>query len=408
MGRSGPMRNVLSGARVGRFHTRCGQFNKTVEGVRESRKFEGSRRTAKVGGLMLGAAALSVSGWVLMGANESSCQSPSEFTRSFVHDRTASAATFGPNFIADAVEKSIPALVNISAVQHGPWGQMVQSAGSGFVIRPDGLIVTNAHVVKGARKLNITLNDGRHYKAKIYAMDQLSDIALVIVEDPLEEPLPTVEIGDSSSLRAGEFVIALGSPLNMQNTVTLGVVSSVARNGSELGVPQSRTDYLQTDAAINQGNSGGPLVRASTGKVVGINTMKAAWTDGMGFSIPMSTASNIIDQLIQNRKVVRAYLGLRMAPLQKNQCSFERRINKNFPDVEGGLLVVKVAPGSPAEKCGLKEGDVIVQFGDKPVKAVADVTSAIGYDIGKTYEISVVRPGNIKKELYITSQGLDF
>jgi len=111
MGRSGPMRNVLSGARVGRFHTRCGQFNKTVEGVRESRKFEGSRRTAKVGGLMLGAAALSVSGWVLMGANESSCQSPSEFTRSFVHDRTASAATFGPNFIADAVEKSIPALV---------------------------------------------------------------------------------------------------------------------------------------------------------------------------------------------------------------------------------------------------------------------------------------------------------
>ncbi|GBG33729.1 Serine protease HTRA1 [Hondaea fermentalgiana] len=318
----------------------------------------------------------------------------------------ASPANFGPHFIADAAEKAIPALVNISSIQNGPWGQMVQSAGSGFVIRSDGLIATNAHVVKGASSLTVTLNDGRQYQGRVYATDQTSDLALVIVTDILEEPLPIMHIGDSGLLRPGEFVVALGSPLNLGNSVTAGIVSSTARAASEIGIMQARTDYIQTDAAINQGNSGGPLINLD-GQVVGINTMKVAGGDGIGFAIPINTAWVVLSQLRDTGKVIRPYLGLRMAALNRNLARFERRVSKRFPDVESGLLVVKVAPNSPASRAGLKPGDVIVEFDGKKVKSVAEMTTRMAYEVGKTFDLTVVREGGQKISMSVTTEALN-
>mmetsp|Transcript_5068 Transcript_5068/g.8348 ORF Transcript_5068/g.8348 Transcript_5068/m.8348 type:complete len:446 (-) Transcript_5068:527-1864(-) len=340
------------------------------------------------------------------GNNRVLCEDfPSNFDIAQPGSASKTAINFGPHFIADAAEKAIPALVNISSIQNGPWGQVVQSAGSGFVIRPDGLIATNAHVVKGANTLTITLNDGRQYQGKVYATDATSDLALVIVTDVLEAPLPVMDIGDSSTLRPGEFVVALGSPLNLGNSVTAGIVSSTARAASEIGMMQARTDYIQTDAAINQGNSGGPLINLN-GEVVGINTMKVAGGDGIGFAIPISTAWVVLSQLRDTGKVVRPYLGLRMATLNKNLARFERRISKRFPDVDAGLLVVKVAPNSPASRAGIQPGDVIVEFDGKKVKTIPEMTTRIAYEVGKTFELTVVREGSQRVSVQVTTEAL--
>jgi len=321
-------------------------------------------------------------------------------------DEYGTEKEFGPNFVADAAEKAIPALVNISSVQQGPWGRMVQSAGSGFIIRSDGLIATNAHVVKGAKSLTVTLYDGRQLQAKVLSADAMSDLALVLVDEILEEPLPVMEIGDSSGLRPGEFVIALGSPLNLGNSVTAGIVSSTARGASEIGLPQARTDYIQTDAAINQGNSGGPLINLE-GRVVGINTMKVAGGDGIGFAIPINTAWVVLSQLRDSGKVVRPYIGLRMAALTPPLVRHERRHNTSFPEVDSGLLVVKVADSSPAKRAGIRPGDIIVEFDGKKVKSVAEMTSRMAYEIGKSFSMVVVRQNNRRVELQVTTEGLN-
>lgn len=178
------------------------------------------------------------------------------------------------NFIADAIEESMPAVVNIKMdVRQG--FQTGQSSGSGFIITEEGLVVTNAHVVahaKDGNPITITMNDGSKHQGFVHSRDPLSDIALVEISS--SQIFPTVKFGTSSGLRAGEFVVALGSPLTLQNTATMGIVSAVARHGSEMGLTKQRTEYVQTDAAINVGNSGGPLVDLG-GKVIGINTMKA-------------------------------------------------------------------------------------------------------------------------------------
>jgi HtrA serine peptidase 2 len=204
----------------------------------------------------------------------------------------------------------MPAVVNITV---GKPGQQA-SGGSGFVIDSGaGIIVTNAHVVKRANARNsdapitVTMNDSRRFTATVHSRDPLSDIALVqITPQPSSEKLPEIRIGTSSNLRAGEWVVALGSPLSLQNTATAGIVSAVARPSAELGLSQQRTEYIQTDAAVNQGNSGGPLVNLD-GEVIGINTMKVQQVGvaGISFAIPIDTATQVIEQLRRSRKVVR-------------------------------------------------------------------------------------------------------
>jgi len=312
---------------------------------------------------------------------------------------------FGAYTIADAVEVAAPALVNITTRVVGPWGQEGQSSGSGFIIDSNGLVATNAHVVIHSPTVKVTLHDGTVYNAKVHSMDKHTDIALVQITDVLEEPLSTIEFGDSTELRAGEWVIALGSPLGMTNSVTAGIVSSAARQASELGITQRRTDYIQTDAAINQGNSGGPLINLK-GEVIGINTMKVAGTGGIGFAIPMETASEVIRQLRERGKVVRPYIGLRMMPLNPHIIARERAVASNFPaGVTSGLLVTSVTPNSPGAEAGLRSGDIIVSIDDKPVRTVHDLTRKMGYDIGNTHEIKIVRKDGTSATIRVATRG---
>ena len=191
---------------------------------------------------------------------------------------------FGRYDIADAVDIAKPSLVHISKpISH--FGQVVGlGTGSGFVISKDGFIATNHHVVAGAQRVKVTLSDGRRYQGVVHASDPLSDLALVKIEPESPDALTAAKLGSSANLRTGEWVVALGSPLNMHNSATAGIVSSTARQSSELHLG-SRTEYIQTDAIIHQGNSGGPLINLD-GEIIGINAMKVAAGDGVGFAIP--------------------------------------------------------------------------------------------------------------------------
>merc|ERR1712176_957496 len=190
-----------------------------------------------------------------------------------------------------------------------------QQGGPGFIISKDGMIVTNAHVVETRRrsskggKLTITLHDGRVFPGEVVSTDPLSDLAIVKVD--CKEDLPTVTLGDSNSLRVGEWVVALGSPLFLKNTITAGIISCVERKQSDLNLSGSRTDYIQTDASINMGNSGGPLVNLK-GEVIGINAMKALSADGVSSAIPVDTAKFVIQQVLKYGRVVRPYIGIKM------------------------------------------------------------------------------------------------
>ena len=316
------------------------------------------------------------------------------------------ATLLGTTFISDAAAAAAPALVNIDTQMR--WGG--QGAGSGFIVAADAagaFVCTNAHVVSEAARLVVTLNDGRQFEAAVHGVDPASDLAVLRITrnaskgtaaDRDRTPFPTASIGSSSSLTPGEWVIALGSAMSLRNTVTAGIVSAVARHSTEIGLPSARGEYIQTDAAINQGNSGGPLVNLA-GAVVGVNTMKVAGGDGIGFAIPMDTAWPVVQQLIKRRRVVRPYVGIRMITLTDAIVAQERKwagqlpwrgsgSNKGkkqtdddmaFPvGVTKGVLVVEATPGSPAQRAGLRAGDVLVAVDGAPVAAAKDVLDALG------------------------------
>lgn len=231
------------------------------------------------------------------------------------------------NFVAAAVEKVAPSVVNILCLVETPLA-VGASSGSGFIISDDGFIVTNAHVVAPAAsgKVLVTMRNGKKRRGYVHSLDQASDIALVKLEadstdsagygmrsyESGADVLVPVKLGTSGNVRGGEFVVALGSPMQLQNSASLGIISATARHASELGLANSRSEYLQTDAAINVGNSGGPLVNLD-GEVIGINTMKVKGTDGISFAIPIDVASQIINQLKANKKVIRPYVGMKLA-----------------------------------------------------------------------------------------------
>lgn len=241
----------------------------------------------------------------------------------------------------------------------------------------------------GLGKLKVTLSDGHEYDAEIWAVDQGTDLALVKIELAKDTTITPAVIGQSIHMRAGEWVVALGSPLNLQNSVTVGVVSSIARQATELGMPNRPFDFIQTDAAINSGNSGGPLVNLD-GEVIGINTMKAAGPDGISFSIPIDVAWPVLEQLKQFRKVRRPYIGLRMVTVDGHVARAER--DHGFPqDQVSGVLVIQTAPGSPSERGGLLPGDIIVKINGKLIKDTSDVVKALGFDVGRKLEIEIRR-----------------
>ncbi|MFZ2949378.1 MAG: Do family serine endopeptidase [Desulfuromonadaceae bacterium] len=230
-----------------------------------------------------------------------------------------------------------------------------QSLGTGFIISPDGYILTNNHVVNGADEVMVKLSDGREVKGEIKGLDEKVDLALIKISE--KERLPFAELGDSDNLEVGEWVMAIGNPFGLSHTVTAGIISA---KGRVIG-SGPYDDFIQTDASINPGNSGGPLFNAE-GRVIGINTASiAGGGGGIGFAIPISIAKSIVSQLRESGKVTRGYLGVRFQPLTAD-------LAKSFGlESDKGALIASVEKDTPAEKAGLKAGDVIVEYDGKQI-----------------------------------------
>ncbi|XP_065145100.1 serine protease HTRA3 [Paramisgurnus dabryanus] len=310
-----------------------------------------------------------------------------------------SSPRFKFNFIADVVEKIAPAVVHIELfLNHPLFGRTVQlSSGSGFVMSETGLIVTNAHVVSsttpvsGHQRLKVQMRDGDVYDATIKDIDKKSDIATIKINP--HKKLSVLLLGHSADLRPGEFVVAIGSPFALQNTVTTGIVSTAQRDGKELGLRDSDMDYIQTDAIINYGNSGGPLVNLD-GEVIGINTLKVA--AGISFAIPSDRITRFLNDSLgkQNkeaRSVKKRFIGIRMLTITEGLVEELRQQNPDFPDVSSGIYVHEVVPHSPAQKGGIKDGDIIVKLNGEPLMSTSDLKEALNED---TILLLEVRRGN--------------
>ncbi|XP_064176738.1 serine protease HTRA1B [Anguilla rostrata] len=297
------------------------------------------------------------------------------------------------NFIADVVEKIAPAVVHIELYRKMVFSkrEVAVASGSGFVVSEDGLIVTNAHVVANKHRVKVELKSGATYDAKIKDVDEKADIALIKIDTPMK--LPVLLLGRSADLRPGEFVVAIGSPFSLQNTVTTGIVSTTQRGGKELGLRNSDMDYIQTDAIINYGNSGGPLVNLD-GEVIGINTLKV--TAGISFAIPSDKIRQFLAESHDRQAKGQAapkkkYIGVRMMTLTPTLAQELKERQKDFPDVTSGAYVLEVIDKTPAASAGLKESDVIISINGQHISSAGDVSSAIKTD--DTLRL-VVRRGN--------------
>ena len=321
------------------------------------------------------------------------------------------------NFITNVVDKVGPAVVTInssrtvsnpmdeefeedpffrqffgSQIPQRPRRQVESGTGSGFIISANGQILTNAHVVDGADRVNVTLKDGRTFQGRVVGTDRVTDVAVVKID---ANGLPTASLGNSDGLRPGEWAIAIGNPLGLDNTVTTGIISGTGRSGSQVGVPDKRVSFIQTDAAINPGNSGGPLLNAS-GQVIGINTAIIQGAQGLGFAIPINTAQRIANQLISKGRVEHPYLGIQMVTLTPE---VKQNINSN-PDSglsineDRGVLIGRVMPNSPAARAGLRSGDVITQINGQSIKDADAVQRAVeNTKVGDNLQVGLRRSG---------------
>jgi S1-C subfamily serine protease len=258
-------------------------------------------------------------------------------------------------------------------------------AGSGFVFTPDGFLLTNSHVVEGASRIRATFADGESHVAELVGVDPDTDLAVLRVDVP---SLVAASLGDSSRLRAGQVVIAIGNPLGFSSTVTSGVVSALGRTmRSQSG--RLIDGVIQTDAALNPGNSGGPLVD-SRGQVVGINTAIIAGAQGICFAIPVNTARVVIPQLIRHGRVQRGWIGVSGQTITLSR----RRVQISHLESAGGVLVTAVMPNSPAESAGLRPRDIVVELAGARVGSVDDLQRLLAQErIGKTVPITIVREG---------------
>ncbi len=258
------------------------------------------------------------------------------------------------------------------------------SLGSGFIISEDGYIFTNNHVIEKADKIVVKLSNGKEYDAKVQGKDKNTDIALLKIEP--DNGLPVVTMGDSSKLRVGDWVIAIGNPFGLSQTVTAGIVSA---KGRVIGAGPY-DDFIQTDASINPGNSGGPLFDMN-GEVVGINTAIVAQGQGIGFAIPIDMAKDILNTLRTKGKVTRGWLGVSVQSITEDIAK-----NLNLESAEGAL-VSDVFKGDPAEKAGIKAGDVIIEIDGRFVKDTHELVKIIGsISVGKDVNIKILRDGKNK------------
>jgi len=263
----------------------------------------------------------------------------------------------------------------------------MRALGSGFIVKEEkgwAYILTNNHVVARAKVIKVKLSDGSVYRAKVVGRDPKTDVALIKIKVG-NKKVPTVELGNSDNIKVGEFVIAVGNPYGLNWTVTHGIISAKGRHGLGLNPIE---DFIQTDAAINPGNSGGPLCDIH-GEVIGINTAIVRNAQGLGFAVPINIAKKVMNDLLKYGKVIRGWLGVYIEDVSPE-------LAQKF-GVKHGVLVTKVMPGSPAEKGGLKSGDIIVEFNGEPVKNVTDLQlKVINTPPGERVKVTVIRNGKRK------------
>ena len=287
--------------------------------------------------------------------------------------------------------------------QRFPREQRQRGQGSGFIIEENGVILTNAHVVSGADKVTVTLKDGREFEGTVLGKDEVTDLAVVKVNS---NNLPVAVLGESSQVQVGDWAIAVGNPLGLDNTVTLGIISTLKRTSSEVGIPDKRLDFIQTDAAINPGNSGGPLLN-DRGEVIGINTAIRANATGIGFAIPIDKVKAIKDKLERGEDIPHPYIGVQITNLTP-ELARENNSDPNsafeLPEVTG-VLVVRVMPDTPAARAGLRRGDVILQIDGKAVTTADELQRTVDRSgVGKVLQVKLRRGDRTEQIAVETAQ----
>jgi len=290
--------------------------------------------------------------------------------------------------VVGAAETISPAVVKIDVHKRGSRGAghapaEARGSGSGFIFTPDGLILTNSHVAGGAAKIDVTLGDGRSVDADLIGDDPHTDLAVIKIS---ASKLPSATLGSSRRLRVGQLVIAVGNPYGFECTVTAGVVSALGRS---LRAQSGRLidDVIQTDAALNPGNSGGPLV-SSAGEVIGVNTAIIMPAQGICFATAIDTAKLVVGELLRYGRVRRGYIGV-----AGQNTVLSRRLVRHFElPAESGVRVISVEPGSPAREAGLEDGDLIVAWNGRPVTGIDGLHRLLGEDsVGRAIDVTVIR-----------------
>ena len=289
--------------------------------------------------------------------------------------------------------------------QQMPPEQQLRGLGSGFILDKSGLVLTNAHVVDKADKVTVRLKDGRTFEGKVQGIDEVTDLAVVKIN--AGNDLPVAPLGSSTNVQVGDWAIAVGNPLGFDNTVTLGIVSTLKRSSAQVGISDKRLDFIQTDAAINPGNSGGPLLNGQ-GEVIGINTAIRPDAMGIGFAIPIDKAKAIAAQLQRDGKVAHPYLGVQMLTLTPDlakQNNTDPNSPIQIPEING-VFVMRVVPNSPAASAGIRRGDVILQVDGKAITSAEQLQNVVeDSQLGQVLKVKVQR-GNKTEQLSVRTAEL--
>ena len=329
------------------------------------------------------------------------------------------------SFVADAIARSGPAVVTIETQRRVfsrrndglppgllidpyferffgfpgtqvPRSRIESGQGSGVIFADQGLVLTNAHVVEKSERLMVGLSDGRRVEGQVVGEDSLTDLAVIRLNG--SGPWPIATLGDSEKINVGDWAIAVGNPFGLENTVTLGIISNLNRNVSQLGISDKRLNLIQTDAAINPGNSGGPLLNAN-GEVIGINTLvRSGPGAGLGFAIPINEVRIIAKQLVEKGRAIHPIIGVSLSSLPS-------QTRGDYIDPKDGAIIRYLIPGAPAERGGLRVNDLIISVGNKSIKDPSDVVNAINnHGINTPLSFLVIREN---KKIKLLVQPID-